>query len=123
MNKPPNNLIFLNLAKHKLEKSLKQVDNISESIFNTIIFETIIDFYRQEFGFPAATPLDQLIENDPVLPPCHYFDFYEFHTSKDPVTCPVCKNKIEPSRFTFHLYEKCFKEYKNINETLGKSFS
>ena len=100
-----------------------QVDNICDDFINELLFESILDFFRQKYGYPRAIPISQIIQNEPVVPQLPESAFhFETPVISRSQRCPICHDTIDASRFTSHLVTKCFKECKDKMEVLRKFF-
>ena len=116
---------FVSWKKHKAEQALSQVDAIFESIVGDLVFETIIDYYRQKYGYPNALPVHKILQNEPVIPePPEQSLQFRFETTEVRrfQRCPVCKEQIDGPRFTAHLEERCFKDSSRKIEIISKYF-
>jgi hypothetical protein len=111
METKPKKLFLVDWKQYKLELSKKHVNDISYEIMDEIVFNTIIDFCRKEFGFPAALPLESIISNEPVVPKASkpVEISYEQQNDRRLQTCPVCQQTIDARLYTSHL-EVCFKK-------------
>jgi hypothetical protein len=113
---------FVSWKKHKVEQALTQVDAVCDGFIDDLIFETVIDVCRQRFGYPAARPIREIIQNEPVVPRSPFrVDQLRFDTPEQarPQKCPVCHETVDAARFTGHLHEKCFKGMKSFEACLN----
>ncbi|KAK8866817.1 hypothetical protein M9Y10_009785 [Tritrichomonas musculus] len=124
MNKQPKTIQFVSWKKHKLDQALKQVDGVYNDFVDEITFKTVIDFFRKELGFPKSLSVNELIANEPIVPP---FPYKDLMLDSAPLprrqVCPVCKEEIDAPRFTNHLAGKCFSDCKNQLEVITKYFN
>ena len=122
MEKQPKRIFFVSWKKHKVDQALSQVDNICDTFINELLFESIMDYFRQEYGYTHATTVYQIIQNETVLPNLN--NPFQFETPVIPRSqyCPICHETIDASRFTSHLMTKCFKDCKDKMEVLQKFF-
>ena len=92
MNKQPKAIQFVSWKKHKLDQALKQVDGVYNDFVDEITFKTVIDFFRKELGFPKSLSVNELIANEPIVPP---FPYKDLMLDSAPLprrqVCPVCK--------------------------------
>jgi hypothetical protein len=112
---------FVSWKKHKVEQTLTQVDSICDSFIDELIFEAITDECRHSYGYPAALPIRQIIQNEPVVPqspfPMHQLQF-EVPEGRRQQLCPVCQATCDAARFTSHLASKCFQNAKPLEVCL-----
>lgn len=122
MEKQPKKILFVSWKKHKVEQAISQIDNICDVFINELLFESIIDFFREK-SFPKACPVYQMIRNEPIIPNLRETQL-PFETPVIPrqQKCPICHETLDASRFTSHLATKCFKECKDKMEVLHKFF-
>ena len=116
-SKFPKKVFFVNWKRHKVDQVLLHTKEITENYFEDIIFNTIIDFYRQNYGFPNALSLEKLIENEPVIPPSpfnvHTLPNEQQEGSRNQ-KCPICNDSRDHRLFTNHL-ESCIKKCKPVD--------
>jgi hypothetical protein len=120
----PKQIYFVSWRKHKVEQALTQVDAICNGFIDDLIFETVIDVCRQRFGYPAALPIREIIQNEPVVPRSP-FRVEQVHFETPEMSrqqkCPVCHETVDAARFTYHLAVRCFREAKAM-EICAKFF-
>jgi hypothetical protein len=115
---------FVSWKKHKVEQALTEVDNICNSFIDDLIFETVIDVTRQSHGYPAALPIRQLIRPEPIVPESPFlvdqlqFEVPTVEGSRRPQECPVCHDRCDAARFTYHLASKCFGGQRTLDACL-----
>jgi hypothetical protein len=95
-----------NWRKQKLTDVLSQVDSMAFLMFDSLIFETIIDFVREEYGFPGALPLRDFTQTSPIVPSPTYSLPVLPSPPPSEITCPGCNAPIEPRRFYDHA-QRC----------------
>lgn len=96
--------------KIKLKKSLQLVDDLTFEFVNEFIFESIIDCFRINYGFPCATLLSDLILDNSVLPKTPEDLSKIFFDSASPefmTKCPFCNQNINDGNFTDHWKNNC----------------
>jgi hypothetical protein len=93
----------VNYRKQKLERALAQVDSVMAGLFDRLIFETVMDFCREEFGYPNALPLRFFAQNVPVVPPSSFFYERPHQLSIREIPCPRCQALVRADTFTSHL--------------------
>ncbi|OHS93691.1 hypothetical protein TRFO_40055 [Tritrichomonas foetus] len=123
MEKQPKSIHFVSWKKHKLDRALTQVDNVCNNIFDGIIFETIIDHYREQYGYPGSLPVSSIIQSEPIIPPSPYKFYFETAALARTQKCPVCNENVDASRFTYHLATKCFRDTKDQKSIMKKYFT
>lgn len=122
MEKQPKKILFVSWKKHKVEQALSQIDNVCNVFINELLFESIIDFFREK-SYPKAVPVYPIIQNEPVIPNLHENNLrFETPVIPRPQKCPICHETMDASRFTSHLVTKCFKECKDKMEVIHKFF-
>lgn len=109
-------IYFVSWKKHKVEQALTQTEAICDSFISDLIFETIIDYFREKFGYPGALPICSITQNEPIIPQ----PLGEPIQSKLDITdirrfqrCPICGEQVDGPRFTSHLEEGCFNNEKD----------
>lgn len=122
MNKQPKSIHFVSWKKHKLDQALTQVDSVFNDYIDEITFETIIDFFRNSYGFPKPDPVYELTNSESIIPKPDYNLPFDPCGIGRKQRCPVCKEEIDSPRFTYHLASKCFNECKNRIEIISKYF-
>jgi hypothetical protein len=93
----------VNYRKQKLERVLAQVNCVMFGLFDRLIFETVIDFCRDEFGYPNALPLRRFAQNVPVVPPSSFFYERADQPSPPEFPCPRCRALVRADTLTNHL--------------------
>jgi hypothetical protein len=112
---------FVSWKRQKVEQALTQLDSVCDSFIDQLIFEAVMDVARQSHGYPAALPIRQLIQINPILPDSPFrleFDVPTVEGSRRPQECPVCHERCDAARFTFHLASKCFGGPKTVDVVL-----
>jgi hypothetical protein len=112
---------FVSWKKHKVEQALTQLDSLCNSFIDELIFETIIDVARQSHGYPAALPIRQLIQTEPVIPESPFqfeFEVPAVEGTRRVQKCPVCGESFDAARFTYHLASKCYAGPKTLESCL-----
>jgi hypothetical protein len=99
---------IVNWRAQKLADALSQVDFLMSTLFDTLIFETIIDYLREDSGFPGALPLRELTQASPMLPSPAYSLPPLRPTADLSVICPICRKEIEAWTFLEHV-DRCAK--------------
>ena len=118
MEKQPKSIRFVSWKKHKLDQALTQIDGVYENYGD----ETIVDFFREKFGYPQALPVYDIIKVDPIIPKSPYDLALKPTELPRRQKCPVCLEEFDSARFTYHLSGKCFTDCKNRNEIISKYF-
>jgi len=115
-NSVPQKIFFVSWKQHKVEQSLSHTKAITDEFFNEIIFRTIIDFNRNKYGFPSAFSLQEIVENEPVVPvsPLNVQNFITDQQDRRMHKCPVCEEPVDARLFTSHL-ESCIKKCKPLS--------
>ena len=122
MIKQPKSIHFVSWKKHKLDQALTQVDGVYNDYVDEITFETVIDFFRKQYGYPQALPVNEITQNEPIIPQSPYNLTFDSPGLARKQRCPVCHEEIDSPRFTYHLAGKCFSECKNQLEVISKYF-
>ena len=122
MEKLPKHIYFVSWKKHKVDQALSHVNDICDGFFNDLLFETIIDVFRLDYGFPGALPVQEIIQNEPIVPASTYNINFETQVINRTQKCPVCHENVDASRFTSHLSSKCFKDCPNKMEVVSRFF-
>lgn len=107
----PKQIHFVSSKKHKVDEAMRQVDDVCNGFIDDIIFEVIIDVFREK-AFPksGSVSIADMIYNEPIFTPLEPFDFKP-EEMKRGQKCPRCRiqkpdgRDIDAGRFTFHLAE------------------
>lgn len=122
MEKQPKSIHFVSWKKHKLDQALTQVDGVYDNFVDEVTFETIIDFFREKYGYPQAYPVYDIKKNEPIIPQSPYDLPFKSPELPRKQRCPVCLEEFDSARFTYHMSGKCFNECKNRIEIISKYF-
>ena len=101
-------LSFVSWKKHKLEEAMEHTDAVLEGMFDSLVFEIVIDFLRKEYGFPGALPVSDFTKTSPVIPPPPFI----LPQSGERVSqekCPCCGKVIAKDQLVRHM-SQCRKE-------------
>lgn len=102
---------FVSWKKQRAAQALTQTDSVCDSLISDLIFEAVIDYVREKFGYPGALPIRSITQNEPVLPSPRGAPISCTLDTTDVrriQKCPVCGEQIDGPRFTAHLEEECF---------------
>lgn len=112
----PKTIQFVSWKKHKVDQALTQVEPVVNDFVDDLLFETVLDFCRQKYGFPQALPIHEILQNEPVVPKSPFMiEQVQFENPETRRTqkCPICHETCDGSRYTFHLSNK--NHYKDGN--------
>lgn len=113
----PKQIFLVSWKQHKLDLAKQHIHEIASLFMDEIIFNTVIDYCRQKYGFPEALPLSEITANEPVLPNASAGSDQNTYENNDtirrPQTCPVCNDTVDARLFTSHL-ETCIKKCKPL---------
>ena len=101
-------LSFVSWKKHKLEEAMEHTDAVLEGMFDSLVFEIVIDFLRKEYGFPGALPVSDFMTTSPVIPPPPFI-LPQSPEKASEEKCPCCEQVIPKDQLVRHM-NQCSKE-------------
>ncbi|EAY05530.1 hypothetical protein TVAG_318850 [Trichomonas vaginalis G3] len=92
----------------QLSSSKRQIlketsSEVTNTIFNSMIFESILDFYRQTSGFPDARPIQELTSIAPLTPEPTFIIHNQPSSDIEYCNCLYCNEQIPQSKYLSHL--------------------
>lgn len=91
---------------HQTLKSKLQViaSELSKDIYSQIVFEIVLDYYRQTTGFPGAQPISQLTSVLPFMPHPEFIISRPQKTNQDQkIKCLFCGQPFHQRDFINHV--------------------
>lgn len=93
-----------------------------DRVINGLIFEVVLDYLREEYGYPGAMPLRELMATNPAVPRP---PFLLQHTSDQEArpSCPCCGQTMDLNTLGAHMMA-CRKtlSHDKMTELLTKSY-
>ena len=97
-------------------------DEAMDRVINGLIFDVVLDYLREEYGYPGAMPLRELMSTNPAVPrpPLLLQRTLDQETRR---SCPCCGQAMELSSLGAHMMA-CRKtiSHDKMTELLTKSY-
>jgi hypothetical protein len=99
----PSKIVIVNRKAARAAQVRSLLDDVTIGIIDSFIFEAVVDFCRQEWGYPEAPPLCEITQRYPIVPPARLSLPCRQFPVEPAIPCPSCREPVPTETFSGHL--------------------